>query len=103
MCICCVPHTYRWESGSARCQMHKLTALKVAGAIEAASATLIYLPKYLPDLNPIEMAFSKLKAHLRKAAEQTIPRLVRKIGRVVADFSPQECRNFFRHAGYVRT
>ena len=72
-------------------------------AIKAAGATLIYLPKYSPDLNPIELAFSKLKAHLRKAAEQTIPRLVRKIGRVVADFSPQECRNFFRHAGYVRT
>ena len=86
--------------------MDHLPVHKVAGvaeAIEAAGATLIYLPKYSPDLNPIELAFSKLKAHLRKAAEQTIPRLVRKIGRVVADFSPQECRNFFRHAGYVRT
>ena len=81
--------------------VHKVTG--VEQAIEAAGATLIYLPKYSPDLNPIELAFSKLKAHLRKAAEQTIPRLVRKIGRVVADFSPQECRNFFRHAGYVRT
>jgi len=67
--------------------MHKLTALKVAGAIEAASATLIYLPKYLPDLNPIEMAFSKLKAHLRKAPEHTVPRLLRRIGRVVTDFA----------------
>ena len=75
----------------------------VAEAIEAAGATLIYLPKYSPDLNPIELAFSKLKAHLRKAAEHTIPRLLRRIGRVVTDFSPQECRNFFRHAGYVRT
>ena len=56
-----------------------------------------------PMFNPIELAFSKLKAHLRKAAEHTIPRLLRRIGRVVTDFSPQECRNFFRHAGYVRT
>jgi transposase len=55
------------------------------------------------DLNPIEPAFSKVKAHLRKAAEHTIPRLVRRIGRIVTEFSPQECRNFFRHAGYVRT
>src|SRR5437016_10640716 len=86
--------------------MDNLLAHKVAGvakAIEGAGATLIYLPKYSPDLNPIELAFSKLKAHLRKAAEHTIPRLLRRIGRVVTDFSPQECRNFFRHAGYVRT
>jgi transposase len=59
----------------------------VAEAIEAAGATLIYLPKYSPDLNPIELAFSKLKARLRKAAEHTIPRLLRRIGRVVTDFS----------------
>jgi transposase len=64
---------------------------------------LIYFPKYSPDLNPIELAFSKLKAHLRKAAERTILRLLRRIGRVVTDFSPQECRKFFRHAGYART
>lgn len=86
--------------------MDHLPAHKVAGvaeAIEAAGATLIYLPKYSPDLNPIELAFSKLKAHLRKAAEHTILRLLRRIGRVVTDFSPQECRNFFRHAGYART
>jgi transposase len=64
---------------------------------------LIYFPKYSPDLNPIELTFSKLKAHLRKAAEHTIPRLMHRIGRVVTDFSAQECRNFFCHAGYVRT
>ena len=72
----------------------------VVEAIEAVGATLIYLPKYSPDLNPIELAFSKL---LRKAAERTILRLLRRIGRVVTDFRPQECSNFFRHAGYVRT
>lgn len=86
--------------------MDNLPAHKVAGveqAIEAAGATLLYLPPYSPDLNPIEPAFSKVKAHLRKAAEHTIPRLLRRIGRIVTDFSPQECRNFFRHAGYVRT
>ena len=86
--------------------MDNLPVHRVAGvaeAIEGAGATLIYLPKYSPDLNPIELAFSKLKAHLRKAAEHTIPRLLRRIGRVVTDFSAQECRNFFRHAGYVRT
>lgn len=81
--------------------VHKLAG--VAEAIEAVGAALIYLPKYSPDLNPIEQAFSKLKAHLRKAAEPTIPRLLRRIGHVVTDFSAHECRNFFRHAGYVRT
>ena len=81
--------------------VHKVVG--VAAAIEAAGATLIYLPKYSPDLNPIELAFSKLKAHLRKAAEHTIPGLLRRIGRLIKGFSPQECRNFFRHAGYVRT
>ena len=99
---CLVPTLKRGET----VLMDHLPVHKVAGvaeAIEAAGATLIYLPKYSPDLNPIELAFSKLKAHLRKAAEHTIPRLLRRIGRVVTDFSPQECRNFFRHAGYVRT
>jgi DDE superfamily endonuclease len=66
--------------------------------IWTSSATLIYLPKYSPDLNPIELAFSKLKAHLRKAAEHTISRLWRRIGRAVTDFTAQECSNYFRHA-----
>jgi transposase len=60
--------------------MDKLPVHKVAGvreAIEAAGAYLLYLPPYSPDLNPIEMAFSKLKALLRKAAERTIPGLIR--------------------------
>jgi transposase len=71
--------------------------------IEAVGATLLYLPPYSPDLNPIEQAFSKLKAHLRKAAETTVPGLLRRIGRVLTTFSPHECRNFLRHAGYART
>jgi transposase len=86
--------------------MDNLPVHKVAGvqqAIEAAGATLLYLPPYSPNLKPIKMAFSKLKAHLRKAAEHTIPGLLRRIARVVKAFSPQECRNFLRHAGYVQT
>ena len=85
--------------------MDSLPVHKVAGvreAIEAAGATS-YLPKYSPDLNPIEQAFSKLKAHLRKSAERTIPRLSRRIGALMAAFSPQECANYFRHAGYAST
>jgi transposase len=81
-----------------------LPAHKIAGvkeAIEAARASLLYLPQYSPDLNPIELAFSKLKALLRKAAERTIPGLWRKIGSLVAAFSARECRNYFKHAGYA--
>jgi transposase len=86
--------------------MDSLPVHKAAGVrevIEAAGAKLRYLPKYSPDLNPIEMAFSKLKAHLRKAAERTIPHLSRRIGALVAAFSPQVCANYFRHAGYAST
>jgi transposase len=86
--------------------MDNLPVHRVAGveeAIEAAGATLLYLPPYSPDLNPVELAFSKLKSHLRQAAEHTIPRLLRRIGRIVRAFSPQQYRNFFRHAGYVQT
>jgi len=86
--------------------MDNLPVHKVAGvrqAIEEAGATLLYLSPYSPDLNPIEMAFSKLKAHLRKAAERTIPDLLRRIARIIKGFSPTECTNFLRHAGYVQT
>jgi transposase len=62
--------------------VHRVAAVREV--IEAAGAKLRYLPKYSPDLNPIEQAFSKLKAHLRKAAEPTIPRLSRRIGALVA-------------------
>ena len=71
--------------------MDSLPVHRVAGVrevIEAAGAKLRYLPKYSPDLNPIEQAFSKLKAHLRKAAEPTIPRLSRRIGALVAGIQP---------------
>ena len=68
---------------------------------ELARARLLYLPKYSPDLNPIELAFSKLKTLLRKAAERTIPGLCRRIGKLIAAFSARECTNYFSHAGYV--
>ena len=74
--------------------MDSLPVHKAAGVrevIEAAGAKLRYLPKYSPDLNPIEMAFSKLKAHLRKAAERTIPHLSRRIGFLVAAFIVRKC------------
>jgi transposase len=80
-----------------------LPAHKAAGireAIEARGATLRYLPQYSPDLNPIEMPFSKLKAYLRKSAEQTIRRLRRRIGRFACTLPAVEARNYFRHAGY---
>jgi transposase len=83
--------------------MDNLPVHSVQEAIEAVGAKLLYLPPYSPDLNPIEMAFSKLKALLRKAAERTIPALLRRIGRISKAFSPRECRNFLRHAGYVQT
>jgi transposase len=69
-------------------------------AIEAAGATLLYLPPYSPDFNPIENAFAKLKALLRKAAERTIDTLWTTIGRLLDAFTPTECANYFRAAGY---
>ena len=72
----------------------------VREAIEAAGAQLVYLPPYSPDLNPIELAFAKLKALLRKAAERTIEALWSRIGALLDDFPPGECANYFRHDGY---
>ena len=80
-----------------------LPAHKVAGvreAIEAAGATLRLLPAYSPDLNPIEQVFSKLKAALRKGAARTVTRLLKLIGRLAKALSPEECANYFAHAGY---
>jgi transposase len=68
--------------------------------IEAAGAALLYLPPYSPDLNPIENAFAKLKALLRKAAQRTVEGLWNAIGRLLRCFEPSEARNYFAHAGY---
>jgi transposase len=72
----------------------------VRAAIEAAGASLLYLPPYSPDFNPIEQAFAKLKAMLRKAAERTLDDLWRSIGRIIDTFTPIECANYFAAAGY---
>jgi transposase len=77
---------------------HKGT--KVRDLIEAAGASLRYLPPYSPDFNPIEKAFAKLKALLRKAAERTVAGLWLAIGRCLDLFSPNECQNYFAAAGY---
>jgi transposase len=72
----------------------------VRAAIEAAGAELLYLPPYSPEFNPIENAFAKLKAMLRKAAARTIEGLWDTIGRIVDTFTPGECANYFAAAGY---
>jgi transposase len=72
----------------------------VRRAIEVAGASLLYLPPYSPDFNPIENAFAKLKALLRKAAERTVGALWDRIGVLLDAFTPAECANYFRAAGY---
>jgi transposase len=76
---------------------------RVRQLIEAAGAELLLLPPYSPDLNPIEMAFSKLKTLLRAAAERTVPALWDRIGQLLDAFTPEDCANYFRHAGYALT
>lgn len=83
--------------------MDNLPAHKVAGireAIEAGGAELRYLPPYSPDFNPIEMAFSKLKAIMRAKAERTIDALWEAVGKAIALFKPDECANYFSACGY---
>lgn len=84
--------------------MDNLAAHKVQGVrtlIEAAGANLLYLPPYSPDLNPIEMVFAKLKTLLRGAAERSVEALWTRIGLLLGAFSPNECANYLRHAGYA--
>ena len=83
--------------------MDNLPAHKVAGikeAIRAAGASILYLPPYSPDLNPIEQLFAKLKALLRKAADRTQDALWDTIGSVLDAFIPAECQNYITNAGY---
>ena len=83
--------------------MDNLPAHKVAGIrelIEATGARLLYLPPYSPDFNPIENAFSKLKAILRKAAARSITDLWDAVGAAIDQFTPGECANYFTAAGY---
>lgn len=86
--------------------MDNLPAHKVHGvreAIQAVGASLLYLPPYSPDFNPIEMAFSKLKALLRAAAARTMPDLWQAIANALKRFSPEECQNYLVAAGYDAT
>jgi transposase len=83
--------------------MDNLSPHKVAGvreAIRAAGASVLYLPSYSPDFNPIEHLFAKLKELLRKAAARTRGALWDAIGRHLEDFTPEECRNYLAHCGY---
>jgi transposase len=84
--------------------MDNLSAHKVPGvhqAIEAAGANLLYLPPYSPDFNPIEQLFAKLKALLRKAGERSVAGLWNCIAHLLDAFTPAECANYFRNAGYA--
>jgi len=84
--------------------MDNLSAHKSAAAAQALNdvgAWGLFLPPYSPDLNPIEMAFSKLKTHLRKAAVRTINQLWRTIGNICDLYTPEECWNYFKAAGYA--
>lgn len=77
---------------------HKGAAVRAA--IEAAGASLLFLPPYSPDFNPIENAFSKFKAYLRKAAARTVDQLWSAIADAIDAYTPQECANYFTAAGY---
>ena len=86
--------------------MDNLAAHKVPGvreAIQAVGASLLYLPPYSPDLNPIEQMFAKLKALLRKAAERSIDGLWNAIGQLLDTFPADQCARYLTHAGYGRT
>ncbi len=78
---------------------HKVTGVREM--VEARGATLVYLPPYSPDLNPIEQAFAKLKSLLRKIAARTVSRLWDALGDLLGRFTPQECANYLANAGYV--
>jgi transposase len=78
-------------------------SLAAERAIRAGGAWLLFLPAYSPDLNPIEMAFSKLKVHVRARAARTIDDLWQAVGDICDLFHPDECRNYFNAARYGLT
>jgi transposase len=83
-----------------------LASHKVRGvreAIEACGASLLYLPAYSPDLNPIELAFSKLKRLLRSTVARTVDALWNAIGQLLKSFEPSECYRYLRHCGYAHS
>lgn len=77
---------------------HKIAAVRAA--IAKAGAQFFLLPPYSPDMNPIELAFAKLKTLLRQAPERTRDGLWRRIGALLDQFTPEECTNYFQAAGY---
>lgn len=79
--------------------VHK--SARAEAALRARGARMLFLPQYSPDLNPIEMAFSKLKAHLRKAAARTFDALIAALGDICQLYQPNECWNYFKAAGYA--
>jgi len=84
--------------------LDNLSSHKVRGvreAIDGVGASLVYLPPYSPDYNPIELAFAKLKWLLRSAAKRTVAELWQFLGEVLDRFSASECRHYFRHCGYA--
>lgn len=86
--------------------MDNLGSHKVAGvrqAIEAAGACLLFIPPYSPDLNPIEQAFAKLKARLRALKLRSVDAPWKALGKLSDDFTPTECTNYFRDAGYFQS
>ena len=78
---------------------HKISGVREA--IENCGAQLLYLPAYSPDLNPIELAFAKLKAFLRQRAARTFAALRRATAQALDSFTPSHCTHFFRHAQYA--
>ena len=83
--------------------MDNLPSHKVAGvatAIASVGAKVVYLPPYSPDFNPIELVFSKFKWLLKSARERTVDALWETCGKLIEQFSPQECINYFKHCGY---
>jgi transposase len=85
--------------------MDNLSSHKVSGVkelIESVGAKVFYLPPYSPDFNPIENVFSKLKTMLRKLKSRTMEDLWKNLGKLCDIFSPEECKNYFKHAGYCK-
>jgi len=83
--------------------LDNLSSHKVAGvkeAIESVGAKILYLPPYSPDFNPIELVFSKLKTLVRKSKVRKVEELWKKLGELCDVFTPKECKNYFKHAGY---
>ena len=101
------PRRIRWHHGPEKPSPVILDNLsshkseKAAAILKERGAWFLFLPPYSPDLNPIEMAFSKLKAHLRKAKARTIDALWQAVGSICDLYSPDECWNYLKEAGYV--